>query len=94
MMNLADSEKLGILLLQLNSLMNDSVWFVKEKGDEAEFLAYRRQAAEVMGALCDAMNSIYVKHPELQPRDLGGQYTIDKAIYSNRFYVPKDPSAA
>jgi hypothetical protein len=66
---------------------------VQERGDEEEFLAYRRQAAEVMGGLCEAMNSIYAKYPDLQPSELGGRYVIDKAIYSQRFYGPNDSSA-
>jgi hypothetical protein len=93
MMNRSDSEKLSVLLLQLNALMDQSVLFVQEKGDEKEFLSYRRKAAEVMGGLCDAMNSIHAKYPDLQPIELGGTYVIDKAIYSQRFYGPTDPTA-
>jgi hypothetical protein len=92
-MNSADAEKLSTLILQLNSLMNDSIWFVKEKGDGEEFLAYRRKAAEVMAALSDAMELIYAKHPDLRPRELGGNYVLDRAIFSNHFYVPASPDA-
>jgi hypothetical protein len=93
-MNSSDAEALSLLMLQLNARMNDSVWFVKEKGDPQEFDAYRRQAGEVMGALLEVVESIYVKHPHLRPKELGGEYVVDPNVFANRFYEPPDPNSA
>ena len=87
-MNSADAEALGILMLQLNSKMNDSVWFVQEKGTPEELSGYRRQAAEVMSALLDIVNTIYEQHPHLRPQDLGGPCPVNPGIFKDRFYVP------
>ncbi len=92
-MNSTDSEKLSILMLQINSLMNDSVLFVKEKGSSEDFQDYRKLAGEVMGALGDVMNSIYAKHPQLRPKELGGAYYLNSDIFADRFYEPSDPNA-
>lgn len=92
-MNSSDAEALSILMLQLNARMNDSVWFVKEKGDPQEFAAYRQRAAEVMGALHEVAESIYAQHPRLRPRELGGQYVVDANVFAGRFYEPSDPNA-
>jgi hypothetical protein len=88
-MNSADTEALSLLVLQLNAKMNDSVGFVKEKGAPAEFAEYRRQAAEVMGALHGIAETLYARHPHLRPTELGGTYSLDLAIFKDRFYVPE-----
>jgi hypothetical protein len=87
-MNSADTEALSLLVLQLNAKMNDSVWFVKEKGAPEEFAEYRRQAADVMGALHGIAESLYARHPHLRPAELGGTYSLDPALFKDRFYVP------
>jgi hypothetical protein len=87
-MNSTDTEALSLLVLQLNAKMNDSVGFVKEKGTPEEFTAYRLQAAEVMGALHGIAEALYVQHPHLRPAELGGPYSIDPAVFKDRFYVP------
>lgn len=79
-----------MLLLQLNAKMNDSVWFVKEKGTPHEFATYRRRAAEVMATLLDAAEFVYAGHPHLRPDYLDGTYVVSPAIFKDRFYVPKD----
>jgi hypothetical protein len=86
-MNSPDAEALSLLVLQLNAKMNDSVAFVKEKGRPDEFTAYRLQAAEVMGALHGIAETLYVQHPDLRPVELGGAYSIDSAIFRDRFHV-------
>ena len=87
-MNSADAEALSLLMLQLNAKMNDSVAFVKEKGAPEEFTAYRLQAAEAMGALHGIAETLYARYPDLRPRELGGAYSIDPAVFEDRFYVP------
>jgi hypothetical protein len=87
-MNSADAEVLSLLMLQLNAKMNDSVWFVKEKGAPEEFTAYRLQAAEVMGALHGIAETLYTRHPHLRPTELGGTYSMDPTVFKDRFYVP------
>jgi hypothetical protein len=87
-MNSTDTEALSLLVLQLNAKMNDSVAFVKEKGTPGEFTAYRRQAAEVMGALHGIAETLYARHPDLRPVELGGTYSIEPTVFEDRFYVP------
>lgn len=87
-MNNAEAEALSILMLQLNSKMNDSVWFVKEKDTLEAFEEYRMQAGQVMGTLFLIMKAIYDKHPDLRPVQLGGEYVLDTSIYKDRFYTP------
>jgi hypothetical protein len=89
-MNSSDAEALSLLMLQVNSKINESVWFVKDKGTAEEFDSYRAQAAQVMAALLDVCNSIYERYPHLQPEELGGPYSIQKPILGDRFYVPKE----
>lgn len=86
-MNSADAETLGLLILQLNAGMNDSVRFVKEKGTPEEFTAYRLQAAEVMGALHGIAETLYAQHPYLRPAELGGTYSVDPAVFKDGFHV-------
>ena len=87
-MNSPDAEALSLLVLQLNAKMNDSVWFVEEKGEPEVFAAYRLQAAEVMAALHEIAETLYARHPHLRPAELGGAYSIDPAVFKDRFYVP------
>lgn len=87
-MNSTDAEALSLLMLQLNARMNDSVWFVKEKGAPEEFTEYRSQVAEVMGALHGIAEALYARHPQLRPVELGGTYSVDPAIFKDRFHVP------
>ena len=88
-MNSTDAEALSLLILQLNARMNDSVAFVKEKGASEEFTAYRLQAAEVMGALHGIAETLYAQHPHLRPAELGGTYSVDSAVFKDRFHVPE-----
>ena len=88
-MNSVDTEAISLLMLQLNAKMNDSVWFVKEKGAPEEFTTYRLQAAEVMSALHGIAETLYSRHPHLRPTELGGTYSIDPAVLEGRFYVPR-----
>ncbi|CAN7156149.1 hypothetical protein [Polaromonas sp. LjRoot131] len=88
-MNSPAAEALSLLVLQLNAKMNDSLAFVKEKGEPEEFTAYRLQAAEVMGALHGIAETLYARHPHLRPAELGGTYSIDPAVFKDRFYVPE-----
>ena len=81
-----DAEKISILMMQINSQLNDSVAFVRDKGTEAEFTEYRRKAAYVMGRAIDILNDLYVDHPRLKPEYMGGSYVVDSGIYKDRFY--------
>jgi hypothetical protein len=81
-----DAEKISILMMQINSLLDQSVAFVRDKGSEPEFSDYRLKAAHVMGGVIDILNELYVTHPDLKPSQVGGLYTVAPSIFANRFY--------
>jgi hypothetical protein len=81
------AEKLSLLMLRINSQLNDSVAFVRDHCSEEDFNRYRHGIGNVMGTVIDEItNPLYAEHPALLPEDLGGAYKVDKAIYEPRFY--------
>ncbi|WNC72221.1 hypothetical protein RGQ13_19175 [Thalassotalea psychrophila] len=84
-----DAQKLSILMLQINALMDQSTAFVQDKYSEEEFHKYRLQAGEVMGPVCNILNNIYSGHPDLKPTQIGGTYSIPDDIFKNKFYERK-----
>nr|WP_298146022.1 hypothetical protein [uncultured Pseudomonas sp.] len=82
-----DAEKISILMMQINSQINDSVAFARDKGTDAEFVEYRRKAGQVMGRVIDILNDLYRDHPGLKPEQVGGTYKVDLSIYKHRFYT-------
>jgi hypothetical protein len=86
-MNVEVAEKLAILMLQINSKLNDSVAYVRDTCDKEEFEAYRKAVGNLMGAiLLDVEEPIYKEHPSLRPDGLDGPYKVDPKIFEPRFY--------
>lgn len=74
------------MILQINSQINDSAAFVRDKGSETEFIEYLQQAGQVMGHAIDIRNNLYIDHPGLKPEQVGGTYKVDLDIYKDRSY--------
>jgi hypothetical protein len=86
-MNVEVAEKLAILMLQINSKLNDSVAYVRDTCDKEEFEAHRKAVGNLMGAiLLDVEEPIYKEHPSLRPDGLDGPYKVDPKIFEPRFY--------
>lgn len=81
------AEKIGVLMLQINSKLNDSVAYVRDNCSQEEFEAYRRSIGKIMGTiLIEIENPIFKQHPSLMPDGLGGPNKIDPKIFEPRFY--------
>jgi hypothetical protein len=89
-MDLKVAEKISILMLQLNSKLDDSIAYVRDHCSQEEFEEYRRAAGKIMGAiLLDIEEPIFKEHPSLLPDGLGGPNKIDPKIFAPRFYEYK-----
>lgn len=86
------AEKLNILFLQINSMLNDSVALVRDRCDLPTFEKYRLAAGKAMAEIIlELKDPLYERFPELLPDLLGGPYKIDLSIFEPRFYIsPKD----
>jgi len=82
-----DAEKLSILMMQINSMMNDSVAFVRDNDKDEIFDGYARTAGKIMGSLfLDIEEKLWNKYPELRPEQMDGDYKVDPKIFQPRFY--------
>jgi hypothetical protein len=89
-MNIEVAEKIGILMLQINSKLNDSIAYVRDNCSQDEFETYKRSVGKIMGSiLIEIENPIFEKHPSLMPDGLGGPNNIDPKIFEPRFYEYK-----
>ncbi len=87
-----NAEKLNVLMLQMISMMNDSVAFVRDHDKENifDYNHYKKTAGTVMGELFDIEEKIWKKYPELKPVHMDGEYDLDMSIYEPRFYTWDD----
>jgi len=83
----SDAEKISILMMQINSKVNDSAAFVRDNGTDKEYQEYKRNAGQVTKNILDIASRIYVDHPNLKPQQLGGKYQVDESIFADRFYA-------
>jgi hypothetical protein len=58
------------LMLETGSKLDASVALVQQRCSQAEFAAYRSAIGNIMGDLLDIMNPLYLKHPDLKPKEL------------------------
>ena len=89
-MGIDDAEKISILMMQINANIDQSVALVKDKSSEDEFVEYRQMAGQAMGRVIDILNSLYIKHPELKPKQLGGTYEVAPSVFEKKFYSGKN----
>ena len=57
-------------LLDCSRRVEETVKLVRERCSAEELDAYRKTAAQAMGALLDIREPIYKEHPDLEPAEL------------------------
>lgn len=86
-MELDKAKELLHLFARIGGYLNQSVAFVQDCDDEAQFLEYRTRIAGLMAGVFDeGMRPIYKRFPELLPDYLGGPYEIPQDVYFPLFY--------
>jgi hypothetical protein len=87
-MDIKVAETLSLLMMRINSNLNDSVALVRDACSAEDLQWYRREAGKVMGALClDIEERIWAEHPSLRPREMDGDYLVDPANFEPGFYT-------
>ena len=87
-MDIKVAEALSLLMMRINSNLNDSVAFVRDKCSAEDLHWYRREVGKVMGALClDIEEKLWAQHPDLRPREMDGDYVVDYSNFEPRFYA-------
>jgi hypothetical protein len=87
-MDIKVAEALSLLMMRINSNLDDSVALVRDKCSVEEFQWYRREVGKVMGALyLDIEEKLWAEHPELRPREMDGNYVVDPSKFEPRFYA-------
>lgn len=67
----AQAEKLCAIVLTLSARVNDTILWVREECDDAEFIAYRRRAGSVMGYLyLELERPLWRQYPDLEPAEM------------------------
>ena len=90
-MNKETAEKIQVLMLRINSMLDDSVALVRDTCDEEDFVQYRLAAGKTMWSVIEhLLNPIHEALPELKPEQLGGTYKVDASIFEPRFYQSPD----
>lgn len=82
-----EAERLSLVLLQVLGKLDESAAFVQDKGDRAQWDAYRHAVGKVMaGVSLDLLEPLWARFPALRPEYHGGSYAIEPQIYEPRFY--------
>ena len=86
-MDIKTAEALSLLIMRINSQLNDSVAFVRDKGSAEDLHWYRREAGKIMGSLyLDVQERLWSEHPSLRTREMDGDYSVDPSNFEPRFY--------
>jgi hypothetical protein len=86
-MDIKVAEALSLLMMRINSNLNDSVAYVRDHCESEELHWYRRAAGQIMGSLIlDIEEKLWAEHPALRPRELDGPYAVDPTNWEPRFY--------
>jgi hypothetical protein len=86
-MDIKTAEALSLLIMRINSQLNDSVAFVRVKGSTEDLQWYRREAGKIMGSLyLDVQERLWSEHPSLRTREMDGDYLVDPSNFEPRFY--------
>ena len=82
-----EAEKLSLLILRINSLLDQSVAFVQDKNCANLFDDYKLIVGKIMGSLyLDIEEPIWSEFPELRPVQMDGPYEVDPSVFEPRFY--------
>lgn len=72
-MDIKTAEALSLLIMRIDSQLNDSVALVRDKCSSEELQWYRREAGNVMGTLhIDIQERLWTEHSSLRTREMGG----------------------
>jgi hypothetical protein len=89
-MDVEVAEVLSLLMMRINSNLNDSVAFVRDKCSAEDLHWFRREVGKVMGAVClDIEKRFWAEHPGLRPREMDGSYVVDPSNFEPRFHVTR-----
>jgi hypothetical protein len=72
------AEKVSLLLISIMSGMARSIEWVRE-GSADDLRWYTNEASKVMLAAIELANQIYITHPQLKPKQIGGTYEVEVA---------------
>ncbi|WP_157959166.1 hypothetical protein [Marinomonas shanghaiensis] len=90
-MNKTEAEELSILLMQVSGKLDQSVRFVMDKDTKENFESYRSSAGKVMGELfLEMLQPLWVRYPELRPKEMDGIYEVNPQIHEPHFYQPDE----
>ena len=94
-MDIKVAEALSLLMMRINSQLNDSVALVRDRCSAEDLQWYRREVGKVMGAVClDIEEKLWAEHPDLRPRELDGNYEVNPSNFEPRFYPMRRDSDA
>ena len=86
-MDIKVAEALSLLMMRINSQLDDSVALVRDKCSAEDLQWYRRGVGKIMGASClDIQEKLWAQHPSLRPREMDGNYVVDPSNFEPRFY--------
>jgi hypothetical protein len=84
-MEIKVAEALSLLMMRINSQLNDSVALVRDKCSAEDLRC--REVGKLMGASClDIQEKLWAEHPSLRPRQMDGDYVVDPSNFEPRFY--------
>ena len=82
-----DAEKLSIVLMQANALLDQAVAFVKDKDSKENFEQFRLAAGKAMGEIYLEMEEpLWKRFPKLRPEPMDGSYKVNPKIFEPKFY--------
>jgi hypothetical protein len=86
-MDIEVAEALSLLMMRINSDLDDSVALVRDKCNAEDLQWYRREIGKIMGAVyLDIEEKLWAEHPRLRPREMDGSYEVDPSNFEPRFY--------
>jgi hypothetical protein len=86
-MDIEVAEALSLLMMRVNSQLDDSVALVRDRCSAEDLHWFRREVGKIMGALClDIQERLWAEHPSLRPREMDGSYVVDPSNFEPRFY--------
>ena len=86
-MDIKVAETLSLLMMRINANLDDSVALVLDNCSAEELAWYRREAANIMGAvMLEIEEKLWSEHPSLRPKEFGGSYVVPTSTFEPRFY--------
>jgi hypothetical protein len=75
------AERLSLLLVRHAHELDASVALVRESQGSRDFSRYRDAVSRILlTQLTDVLNPLYIEHPDLKPREMGGPYELPRDV--------------